>query len=251
VPKLKLTLAHLYPDQMNLYGDFGNIQTLERRSVWRGIDFEIMRVGVGEPLDWSAIDLFFLGGGQDRGQSLIADDLQARKREIAPAVADGLGGLLVCGGYQLFGRYFQTSSDERIDGLGILPAHTIAGPKRLIGNLVGELTLPLEPKTLVGFENHSGETFLDPSATPLARVIKGYGNNRDSGSEGLIHYNLFGTYCHGSLLPKNPHLADELLRRALERRYGSAKLEPLDDTIELAAHHAAIRRAKTAETLSI
>lgn len=248
---MKLSLVHLYPDQMNLYGDFGNIQALERRSAWRGIEFEIQDAGVGDVVDWSAADIVFLGGGQDRGQSLIAQDLLRHKSDLTSATSNGLAGLLVCGGYQLFGRYFQTNSNERIEGLGILPAHTVAGPKRLIGNLVGELTLPLEPKTVVGFENHSGETFLDPGTTPLARVSRGYGNDRKSGAEGLIHQNLLGTYCHGSLLPKNPHLADELLRRALTRRFGKADLAPLDDSVELRAHRDAIERAKTAETLSI
>lgn len=248
---MKLTLAHLYPDQMNLYGDFGNIRTLERRSRWRGIEFEIRNAGLGDVVDWSKTDIVFLGGGQDRGQSLIARDLLRHKAELAAAAADGLVGLLVCGGYQLFGRYFQTAAGERIEGLGILPAHTVAGRGRLIGNLVGELTLSLEPTTVVGFENHSGETFLDPDTTPLARVTRGYGNDRESGQEGLIYHNLFGTYCHGSLLPKNPHLADELLRRALIRRFGTAGLAPLDDSVELRAHRDAITRAKTAETLHI
>lgn len=247
----KLSLIHLYPDQMNLYGDFGNIQALERRASWRGIEIEIKNVGLAVPVDWTGVDIVFLGGGQDRGQSLIAGDLLRHKSDLTSAATDGLVGLLVCGGYQLFGRHFQTGSGEKIPGLGILPAHTIAGRKRLIGNLTGELTLPLEPKTIVGFENHSGETFLDPGATPLARVTRGYGNDRESGAEGLVHQNLFGTYCHGSLLPKNPHLTDELLRRALTRRFGKADLAPLDDSVELRAHQDAIARAKTAESLSI
>jgi hypothetical protein len=247
----RLKLIHLYPDAMNLYGDFGNILTLKKRCEWRGIHFEVQNVGAGDPVDWGSVDLIFLGGGQDRGQELIASDLQSRGKEIKDAVEDGVSGLLVCGGYQLFGQYFQTSEGNKIPGIGVLPAHTVAGPVRMIGNLVGKHSLPLIPPTIVGFENHSGETMLDKDAIPLAQVVRGYGNNREGKTEGIVYKNLIGTYCHGSLLPKNPHLADHLIRMALDRRFGRADLSELDDNIELAAHHAAIKRAETAETLHI
>ena len=229
-----LTIGWLYPDLMNIYGDRGNILTLCRRAEWRGVHARVLELGKGPATGIAAVDVFFFGGGQDREQSLIYDDLlESKSVHLAQAVHDGAAVLAVCGGYQLLGHYYQTATGERLPGIGLLDVHTDAGHRRCIGDVVVEAdaSLGLRQPTLVGFENHSGRTFLGQGLRPLGRVLRGSGNNGEDGTEGVAHGNLFGTYLHGSLLPKNPHLADLILERALCRR-----LEPLDDTLELAAH---------------
>ena len=244
---LALRIAHLYADEMNIYGDRGNILTLQKRAQWRGIQVDIRSIGRGPAPDLSNIDLIFWGGGQDRDQELVFRDAAAHKVEaVRGAIAAGAVVLAVCGGYQLLGEYYVTADGKKLPGLGLVELHTVPGRKRNIGNIVIETSdLGLQPSTLVGFENHSGKTYLGNGLKPLGRVIRGSGNNGEDGTEGVASGNVFGTYLHGSLLPKNPHLADLLLDRALRRR-GSVRLEPLDDTVEMSAHQTVRDRARTA-----
>jgi len=244
---MHLRIAHLYPLQMNIYGDRGNILTLVQRARWRGVEVEVDGIDVGRPADLPAYDLAFFGGGQDSNQALVADDfLRATGPALQEAVEDGLVVLAICGGYQLMGRYFRTHSGEELPGIGLFDAWTVGGKKRLIGNVVvewGDAPENAPARTLVGFENHSGRTYLGPGCRPLGRVLAGYGNNAEDGTEGAVYRNAHGCYLHGSLLPKNPHLADHLIRTALQRRYGpEAVLPPLDDRSEWAAHQAMVRR---------
>lgn len=263
----RLRLAHLYPEQMNIYGDRGNILTLTRRCAWRGIHVELLPLGVGAAVDWAQIDIAFFGGGQDSGQALIAEDfVRHQGPALRSAIDDGLVLLAICGGYQLLGHYFLTHTGERLPGVGALDVHTVGGDVRLIGNIVVEAhlsdertndqrpttkldapaSLVLGPSSLVrlvGFENHSGRTYLGPGVRPLGRVLAGYGNNGEDGTEGAVYRNAIGCYMHGSLLPKNPQLADHLIGLALRRRYGPhLDLAPLDDALELAAQRTMVER---------
>jgi CobQ-like glutamine amidotransferase family enzyme len=254
----RLRLAHLYPEQMNIYGDRGNILALTRRCAWRGIAVDLLPVGVGASLDWETVDIAFFGGGQDSGQALIAADFVGRQGPaVRAAIENGLVLLAICGGYQLLGHYFLTHTGERLPGIGALDVHTVGGDVRLIGNIVVETgdwglgagKSSLSPQSsvlsprLVGFENHSGRTYLGSGVQPLGRVLSGHGNNGEDGTEGAIYQNVFGCYMHGSLLPKNPHFADRLIGLALRRRYGSgAELAPLDDRLELAAQRTMVER---------
>jgi len=238
---MELRLLALYPEQMNIYADRGNIVFLQRRCEWRGIGFAYAAAGPGDAVDPAAHDLLYLGGGQDRDQRAVAADMVAGKRDaLAAAVGDGAVLLAVCGGYQLLGHSYQLD-DERLPGLGLAELETVRSPGgRLIGNIAIEADLGDGPRTIAGFENHGGRTHLGPGAKPLGRVLKGFGNNGEDGFEGVRRDNLFGTYLHGPLLPKNAWLADRLIALALERRYGAAPdLEPLDDRLELAAQECA------------
>jgi lipid II isoglutaminyl synthase (glutamine-hydrolysing) len=223
-----LTVGWLYPDLMNIYGDRGNVVTLLKRAQWRGLDARVRELPKGDTGDLSDVDVFFFGGGQDREQGQVYEDLLEHKaHRLAAAVAEGAAVLAVCGGYQLLGRYYQTADGEKLPGIGVIDVWTDAGDHRAIGNVVvdaGDLG------TLVGFENHSGRTFLGEGVRPLGKVLVGHGNNGD-GLEGAVFQNVFCTYLHGALLPKNPRLADEILARALRR-----ELPALDDSLELEAH---------------
>ncbi len=242
----KVRIAHLYPDQMNIYGDRGNILTLRQRSLWRSIAVEVDAIQPGTRTDWSRYDLAFFGGGQDSGQSLIAEDfVQRQGKELAAAVEDGLVMLAICGGYQLLGHYFLTHTGEKLPGIGIMDLHTVGGTRRLIGNIVVDWNRGTQ--RLIGFENHSGRTYLGSGAAPLGRVVKGFGNNGEDQTEGAVYRNVHGCYMHGSLLPKNPHFADHLIGLALARRYGAApELAPLDDHFERTAHDVMVARASQA-----
>lgn len=246
---------------MNLYGDLGNVITLKNRCEWRDIEFEVVDVKIGTEVDFADADIIFMGGGQDRGQTTIGNDLLKRKHEIQVAVESGTVALTICGGFQLFGKYFKTIDGTEIPGIEVFDAHTIGGEKRLIGNVVVDIAEEQsgwpeknkEPRsTLVGFENHSGQTHLGRNTKPLGYIKRGYGNLGDGGAEGAVYKNAYGTYLHGSLLPKNPHFADHLIRAALKKRYNvDFPLEPLNDELELLAHDRAIERAETAKTISI
>jgi lipid II isoglutaminyl synthase (glutamine-hydrolysing) len=239
----RLRIGHLYADEMNIYGDRGNIMALCRRAQWRGIEATVEAIGRGATPQVSDFDLLFWGGGQDRDQALVFDDLLERKAGFIRASVDGGAVVLaVCGGYQLLGEYYITADRTRLPGLGLLDLHTVAGSRRNIGNvLVDAGHLGLQPRTLVGFENHSGKTYLGTGLSPLGTVLRGSGNNGEDRTEGVAAGNVFGTYMHGSLLPKNPQLADLLIARALGRQ-GIQTLAPLDDSVELAAH-ASMERA--------
>jgi len=242
---LNFTVGWLYPDLMNIYGDRGNILTLLRRAEWHGYEAKVVELGRGAATQMDDIDVFFFGGGQDREQALIYDDLREFKQEsLRKAVENGAQILAVCGGYQLLGHYYQTADGQRYDGIGLIDVRTEAGKKRFIGDVVVLTSIEgLTPSTLVGFENHSGRTFLGPNAKPLGKVLQGHGNNGSDHQEGCIQGGIIGTYMHGSLLPKNPHLADQLIAAALRRR-GGAALSHLDDSAELAAHGWILQRAQ-------
>lgn len=242
----ELRLLALYPEQMNIYADRGNVIFLRQRCAWRGIGFSYATAGPGEGFDPDAHDLIYIGGGQDRDQLMVAADMRRSKRDaLAAALADGASLLAVCGGFQLLGSHYQLG-DERIEGLGLANLETVRGDgERLIGNVSIEADLGAGPRVLAGFENHGGRTHLGIGAEPLGRVLHGHGNNGVDGSEGVLRGNLIGTYLHGPLLPKNAWLADELIVRGLEHATGSRpELEPLDDAIEVAAHEAAVAAAE-------
>lgn len=240
-----LRLLALYPEQMNIYADRGNMIFLRRRCEWRGIPFEYAAAGPGDGFDPAAHDLLYIGGGQDRDQLLVAEDMLRTKRDaIASAVDDGAAILAVCGGYQLLGHRYQLE-DRSVAGLGIADLETIREPgPRLIGNVSIEVDLGQGTRVLAGFENHGGRTYLGPEAAPLGRVLHGHGNNDRDGNEGIKRLNLIGTYLHGPLLPKNAWLADHLIAAAIERRTGNRpQLEPLADELEAAAHDSALHAA--------
>jgi lipid II isoglutaminyl synthase (glutamine-hydrolysing) len=244
---MELRVLSLYPDQMNIYADRGNILFLQRRCEWRGIGFVHSGAGLGEAIDPGAHDLFYVGGGQDRDQRVVAADMVASKREaLAAAADDGAALLAVCGGYQLLGHSYQMGSDE-LPGLGLADLTTVREPgERLIGNVAIEVDLGTGPRLIAGFANHGGRTYLGGDAQPLGKVVSGHGNNGKDGFEGVRRGNVIGTYLHGPLLPKNAWLADHLIALALERRYGTRpQLEPLGDELEAAAHESARRAAES------
>jgi len=234
-----LRIAHLYSAEMNIYGDQGNIITLVQRCQWRGIHCVVDNINIGQKYDFKQADIIFGGGGQDRGQELVAKDLLDRQVALEAAVSRGVPTLLICGLYQLFGRRFVTSGSQELLGIGILGMETIGSNQRLIGNVV----IDSQHGRLVGFENHSGLTKLDVDQKPLGRVIKGSGNDGQSGYEGSVLNNLIGTYLHGPILPKNPVLADWLITTALKNRGDNANLQSLDDELE---HQAAAAASKLA-----
>jgi CobQ-like glutamine amidotransferase family enzyme len=241
----EVRLLALYPEQMNIYADRGNMIFLQRRCEWRGIPFRYAAAGPGESFDPADHDLIYIGGGQDRDQVLVAEDMLRTKRDaISSAVEDGAALLAVCGGYQLLGHRYQLG-DDSIPGLGIADLETVREPgPRLIGNVSIEVDLGDGPLVLAGFENHGGRTYLGPDAVPLGRVLHGHGNNDRDGDEGTKRLNLIGTYLHGPLLPKNAWLADRLIALAIERRTGALpELEPLPDALEAASHESALRAA--------
>jgi len=232
---------------LDLYGDRGNILALAARCRWREIEPVIQQASLGEDLDFMGMDILFLGGGSDREQGLLVQDLMRREKELRSAVENGLVVLSICGGYQMLGKFYQMVGGEKIQGLGILDVWTIAGAKRLIGNVVVELdervlNVDLKFRTLVGFENHSGKTYLGEEVMPLGKVLFGNGNNGGDSEEGVRYRNVFGTYLHGPLLPKNPHFADLLLELAILRRGSDTRLRELDDRLEELAHEAMVKR---------
>jgi lipid II isoglutaminyl synthase (glutamine-hydrolysing) len=243
---VKLVVAHLYPDYLNIYADRGNIAVLARRAAWRGIELEVEPIGVGQEVRPGGHDLLYVGGGQDREQALIAPDLAAKGEGIKEAVAGGAALLAVCGGYQLLGRFYRERSGAELPGVGLFPHETVAGERRMIGDVLLECELePGERRTLAGFENHAGRTHLDVGAEPLGRVVAGFGNDGETGYEGCRVASAVGTYLHGPLLPRNPWLADWLLARASLHRTGEfAPLEELPDTLEQEAHTVSAARAR-------
>jgi lipid II isoglutaminyl synthase (glutamine-hydrolysing) len=244
--RLRVVVGHLYPDYLNIYADRGNIAVLRFRAAERGIELDVVSIGVGDPIPHGAIDLFYVGGGQDREQALIAPDLAARGPELREAVESGAAVLAVCGGYQLLGRFYRDRSAAELPGAAVFPLHTVAGERRMIGDVLLESELePGDRHTLAGFENHAGRTILDEGAEPLGRVVAGFGNDGKSGYEGCRVARALGTYLHGPLLPRNPWLADWLLRQAVAHRTGGdpPDFELLPDGLEAQAHAVAVRRA--------
>jgi len=248
---LRLTLVHLYPELMNVYGDRGNIIALRQRCAWRGIELDVQPVSLGDRLDSGTCDLIFFGGGQDREQAVVSPDfVEGKGVAIREAVEADAVLLSVCGGYQLLGHTYTTFDGRELAGVGVFDARSVPGDRRAIGNVVIETDLDGGLRTLVGFENHSGRTYLGAGGRPLGRVVSGGGNNGEDGTEGTRYRNAFGCYLHGSLLPKNPWFADLLIGRALTRRYGAGEpLAPLDDALEVGAHAAVVQRARRLGTV--
>lgn len=238
--KQSLKIVHLYPIEMNIYGDTGNVLALRKRLEWRGIESDVVPVEIGDELPDDA-DIIVSGGGQDRGASNVEDDLMKRKNQLLAMHDDGVTMLLVCGTYQLFGHRFITHKDEEILGIGVLDVETFAGEERLIGNITAASEIVGH---MVGYENHSGLTYIGSGASPISRVINGAGNNGQDGTEGAYSNNVFGTYLHGPIIPKNPVFADELILRALSRKYGITDMKSLDDGLEMAAHETASTRPR-------
>jgi lipid II isoglutaminyl synthase (glutamine-hydrolysing) len=243
---MRIRVGHLYPDYLNIYADRGNMAVLAHRAAARGLELEVTAIGLGEPVRPDDHDLLYVGGGQDREQALIAKDITAKGEALREAVAGGVAALAVCGGYQLFGRFYRDRYGAELPGAGVLPLETVAGERRMIGDVLLECTFTGDFRTLAGFENHAGRTILDEAAEPLGRVVAGFGNDGQSGYEGCRVGRAVGTYLHGPLLPRNPWLADWLLAQAAAHRTGSEppSFEPLDDSLEAQAHAVSAARAK-------
>ncbi|MGI6737672.1 MAG: type 1 glutamine amidotransferase [Anaerovoracaceae bacterium] len=234
-----LHICHLYPDILNLYGDTGNIRCMQQRLQWRGIDCEVTGLSVGDRLNAGDYDLFFIGGGQDFEQDVLLRDAEVNKKaDIISAIDEEKVFLAICGGYQILGQYYRTWDGQQMDFIGAIDVATVGHRERMIGNYMFTCDA-LDGERIVGFENHSGKTYLGEGVEPLGRVLAGYGNNGEDGSEGARCKNVFATYCHGPMLPKNPKFCDYLLELALHRKYGHNVLHscpPLDDTLENRAH---------------
>jgi lipid II isoglutaminyl synthase (glutamine-hydrolysing) len=241
----RIVVGHLYPGYLNIYADRGNIAVLAARAAWRDVELDVRTIGLGDAMP-SRVDLFYVGGGQDREQALIAPDLATRGAVLADAVASGAAALAVCGGYQLLGRFYRDRGGDELAGAGVFPLYTVAGERRMIGDVL--LECELEPgvvRTVAGFENHAGRTILDADAEPLGRVVAGFGNDGESGFEGCRLGRAVGSYLHGPLLPRNPWLADWLLAQALAHRTGEAPVfAPLGDELESEAHEVSSARAR-------
>ena len=235
---MELNICHLYPDILNLYGDRGNIITMKRRLEGRGIKVNIDECSIGQPLNADKYDIYFIGGGQDFEQEVLLRDLYSGKaHDIRTAVEEEKTFLAICGGYQMLGEYYKTWDGVQLDFIGAIGVHTIGAKERMIGNYMFRTTPESGDTVVVGFENHSGKTYLSEQVAPLGMMLSGNGNNGEDKTEGARYKNVFGTYSHGSLLPKNPVLCDFILQTALNHRYdGAEPLAPLDDTFELNAH---------------
>jgi CobQ-like glutamine amidotransferase family enzyme len=243
-----IRVGHLYPDYLNIYADRGNIAVLARRAAWRGHELEVTPLDLADAIVPGAHDLYYVGGGQDREQLLVAGNLAAKAEPLHDAVAGGAAVLAVCGGYQLLGRGYRGLHGEDMPGVGLLPLETVAGSRRMIGDVLIECELdPGVRRTVAGFENHAGRTLLDAGAEPLGRVLAGFGNDGESGFEGCRSGRVVGTYLHGPLLPRNPWLADWLLAQALAHRTGGEPpvLAPLPDELEQRAYEVSAARART------
>jgi len=240
---MDLNICHLYPDLLNVYGDMGNILVIKHRAEQRGIKVNLINVSIGDSFNGSNYDIVFFGGGQDYEQSIVSKDLIETKKEgIQDYIEQGKVFLSICGGYQLLGKYYTIPDGEKLEGLGILDIYSVAGDKRFIGNTI--IYNEEFNETYVGFENHSGRTYTG-NLKPLGIVKVGYGNNGEDKKEGCIYKNTYCTYFHGSLLSKNPELADRLITTALKFKYDEVALTKLDDTLELQAKDVIIKKFTT------
>ncbi|WCK53398.1 glutamine amidotransferase [Aneurinibacillus sp. Ricciae_BoGa-3] len=224
-----LTLYHFFPEKLNLYGDRGNVITMQKRCEWRGIELRVVEVRSDAPPLHEA-DIMLIGGGSDREQDLVTRDLEKIKDEFKSAIDDGVSCLAVCGGYQFLGEYYQLPNGDKLKGMQLFDFYTVSKPGRLTGNILMESDAF---GRIVGFENHGGRTYHEYD--PLGRVVKGHGNNGEDSKEGIHYKNLLGTYLHGPVLPKNPSMADYLIGQAMLRKYGTSDLMPLDDRMEESA----------------
>jgi CobQ-like glutamine amidotransferase family enzyme len=241
---VRIRVGHLYPDYLNIYADRGNIAVFSERARARGHELEVHGISMRDPVPVGEIDLFYVGGGQDREQALVTGDLAAKAGPLREAVDGGAAFLAVCGGYQLLGRFYRNVAGDDLPGIGLLPLHTLAGERRMIGDVL--LDCEWAGRTLAGFENHAGRTHLDEGAEPLGGVVSGFGNDGRSGFEGCRSRRVYGTYLHGPLLPRNPWFADHLLAEALAHATGGdvEPLAPLRDELEAEAHAVAAARAR-------
>jgi CobQ-like glutamine amidotransferase family enzyme len=241
---VRVRVGHLYPDYLNIYADRGNIAVLAERARRRGHELEVAAIGLGEAVRPGEVDLYYIGGGQDREQELVAHDLAGKAEALRSAVESDAAFLAVCGGYQLLGRSYRDVAGVELPGIALLPLQTVAGTQRMIGDVL--LDCAWAGRTLAGFENHAGRTLLDDGAEPLGRVLAGFGNDGASGFEGCRYRRAYGTYLHGPLLPRNPWFADRVLADALAHRSGGEPpgLEPLEDELERAAHEVSAARAR-------
>jgi CobQ-like glutamine amidotransferase family enzyme len=235
-----ITLLHLYSRDMNIYGDWGNVLTVKRRLEWHGYDVNLLAYNPGDSFPRN-VDIIIGGGGQDSGQEKIQRDLLSIGPTLIKLADNGVPMLMVCGLYQLFGKFFKTQEGRIIKGIGLLDCHTYAGHERLIGNIITQST---EFGEIIGYENHSGQTFLGQQAIPFGTVLRGAGNNGEDGSEGARYNNVIGTYLHGSILPKNPAVADFLIEKAVTRRYGEFTPTVIDDHFAEAARKIAAKRPR-------
>ena len=242
---MRIRVGHLYPDYLNIYADRGNIAVLAERARARGHELDVRAIGMQDAVPVAEIDLFYIGGGQDREQALVAPDLASKAEALREAVDGDAAFLAVCGGYQLLGRFYRDVAGHEQPGIGLLPLETIAGERRMIGDVL--LECAWAGQTLAGFENHAGRTMLDDGAEPLGRVVAGFGNDGVSGEEGCRYRRAYGTYLHGPLLPRNPWFADRLLSEALAHAGGGepVELEPLEDELEREAHEVSAARARS------
>ncbi len=240
---MRIRVGHLYPDYLNIYADRGNIAVLEARARARGHELDVRAIGMGDEVPAGAVDLFYVGGGQDREQELVAQDLVAKAEGLRAAVDGGAACLAVCGGYQLLGRSYRDVAGVELPGVGLLPLQTVAGERRMIGDVL--LECEWAGRTLAGFENHAGRTILDEGAEPLGRIVAGFGNDGVSGYEGCRRGRVYGTYLHGPLLPRNPWFADRLLEDALAHAGSEERLTPLADELERTAHDVSAARARS------
>ena len=239
----KLHICHLYPDLLNLYGDRGNIMCLRQRLAWRGLEAEVTEVPAGASADFSEYDLIFIGGGQDFEQEVLLSDLRSGKdRELKAAIHDGKTVLAICGGYQMLGNYYKTWDGQQCDFIGAIDLYTVGSKERMIGNFAFQCGEKSGGSTVVGFENHSGKTYLGTGVEPLGTILAGGGNNGSDGTEGVRYLNVFGTYSHGPVLPKNPEFCDHILETAFRTTVDSFRLPPLDNAVENAAHDAMLKR---------
>lgn len=238
----ELNILQLYPDELNIYGDNGNLLALKRRLEWRGIIPNLISHQIGNDISQYQPDIILAGGGQDSNQIAISEDLKRITEQLKSWIEAGVPSLMICGAFQILGQPYQNLSGQTIPGMQILDLKTVAKSNRLTGNIV---VFSPEFGEIVGYENHSGQTYLGLDLQPLGQVIKGIGNNNSDKTEGLRYKNLIGSYLHGPILPKNPRLADFLIKTALKRKYGAdVSLEPLDDSIELAAQRQALKRPR-------
>ncbi len=241
----KLTIGWLYPDLMSIYGDRGNIITLIKRCEWRGIDIKVKTISLHTSVnELKSCDLLFMGGAQDRQQKIVSEDLVKKAKTLFDMIEKGIPGLYICGAFQFLGKYYKEADGTIVDGLGILDLYTVNpgfSAKRLIGNVVAKAEKNWfrgsdELSYIVGFENHGGRTYLGENIQPMSKVVKGYGNNGEDGTEGAVYKNSFGSYFHGPILPKNPQFADYLIEKALEIKYeDTVEITPLDESLELQA----------------
>lgn len=238
---MNLKIAHLYPELLNLYGDRGNIISLKKRAEWRGIDVEVKEYKLADEIDFENIDILFIGGGSDREQLLVCQRLKEIKKDFKNYVENNGVVTAICGGYQLLGKYYKMK-EETVEGLDILDIYTESGEGRLIGNVVIETEFLDRP--IVGFENHGGRTYIK-NHNPLGNVVYGNGNNDNDKAEGVLYKNVIGTYLHGPLFPKNPHLCDYIIKKALQNKYGEVELGELDDSVEFAANDYIVNRFRS------